>query len=152
MWGVHDDLRDSALGKTCRVRESILPPSKPPSPTVRRLTLSRCQVSARRPEPTEGGRAQDGGSVYQASCSPAPFRHAFWHLAERMEYIGGSVSDGRYANTTLQGLLSGIDRIKKRAHADPSYDLNKITESARNMWNDRDQKTDGNKRVLPAIR
>lgn len=66
------------------------------------------------------------------------FTHV-WHLAKQVEFIGGTVTKTKRADIFLQGLPAEYGLKRYNASAVSGYDLDKIEQTARNLWNTRNR-------------
>ena len=75
--------------------------------------------------------------VMKPGTDPDVFITKVLHLAEQIEFIGGVVPEERRTDIILQGLSSEYEMIRYSASADNSYNLEKISQTARNLWYNR---------------
>ena len=78
----------------------------------------------------------------RTGTDPDIFITHVWHLAEQINFIGGNITQEKCADIILQGLPEEYELIRYSASADTGYDLDKITQTARNLWYSR-TRTDG---------
>ena len=80
-------------------------------------------------------------ATMRTGTDPDIFITHVWHLAEQLRFIGGTVTDEKLGDIILQGLPAEYHLIRYHASSRNEYnDLADITQTARNMWYNRNRK------------
>lgn len=75
------------------------------------------------------------GATMRPGSDPDAFITRVLLLSEKIKDIGGSVTTAKQTDIILQGLPKEYDLIRYNASANgDEYDLEKISNTARNMW------------------
>lgn len=96
-------------------------------------------------QPVDQNRRRDlerqlDNCTMESGTDPDIFITKVWHLAEQIQFIGGSISEEKVGDIILQGLPREYGLIIYHADADDSYDMNKITNTARKLYYSRNRK------------
>ena len=84
------------------------------------------------------------GLRMKSKTDPEIFITKVWHLAEQINFIGGHITVEKQADIVLRGLPSEYELIRYNASAMDGYDLRKISDTARKLWQNRDKNDNDN--------